>query len=94
MPEAGTGLEKLARITGSAEEVPSQHGGWGSYGHKCMPLREGEWEGEVEGTGQLRWRKDRDESKERDILIEGAIMGLARNLSLEKFSGIHKDDPS
>ena len=42
----------------------------------------------------MRWRKDRDESKERDIVIEGAIMGLARNLALEKFSGIHKDDPS
>ena len=32
--------------------------------------------------GSLRWRKVRDESKERDILIEGAIMGLARNLTL------------
>ena len=42
----------------------------------------------------MRWRKDRYESKERDILIEGAIMGLARNLALEKFPGIHKDDPS
>ena len=28
------------------------------------------------------------------ILIEGAIKGLARNLILEKFTGIHKDDPS
>ena len=26
---------------------------------------------------ESRWRKDRDESKERDILIEGVIMGLA-----------------
>ena len=33
------------------------------------------------------------ERKERDILIEGAIMGLARNLELEKFPEIHKDDP-
>ena len=31
--------------------------------------------------------------KERDILIEGAIKRLARNLALEKFPGIHKDDP-
>ena len=38
--------------------------------------------------GKSRWRKNRD-----DILIEGAIMGLARNLALEKFPGIHKDDP-
>ena len=42
----------------------------------------------------MRWRKDRDESKERDILIEEDIMGLARNLALEKFLGIHKDDPA
>ena len=28
------------------------------------------------------------------MLIEGAIMGLTRNLTLEKFQGIHKDDPS
>ena len=42
----------------------------------------------------MRWRKDRDESKERDILIEGAIIELARNLALEKFPGIHKDDHS
>ena len=34
------------------------------------------------------------ENKERDILIERAIMGLARNLVLEKFPRIHKDDPS
>ena len=54
----------------------------------------GEWGEEPEGTGQSRWQKDRDESKETDNLIEGAFMGLARNLALEKFSGIHKDDPS
>ena len=39
-------------------------------------------------------RKDKNESKERNILIEGATMGLARNLALEKFPGINKDDPS
>ena len=38
--------------------------------------------------------KDRYKSKERDILIEGAIMELARNLALEKCPGIHRDDPS
>ena len=42
----------------------------------------------------MRWRKDRDESKERDIFIEGAIMGLTRNPALEKFPGIHKGEPS
>ena len=31
------------------------------------------------------------ESKERDILIEGFIMGLTRNLALKTFPGIHKD---
>ena len=30
-------------------------------------------------------------SKERDILIEGAIVGLVRNLALRKFPGIPKD---
>ena len=42
----------------------------------------------------MPWRKERDESKERDILIEGTIMGLARNQVPEKFLGIHKGDPS
>ena len=43
--------------------------------------------------GQWRWRKDKYKSKERDIFIEGAIVGLARNLTLEKFPGIYKDIP-
>ena len=47
----------------------------------------------LERTRQLTWRKNR-ENKERDILIEGVVMWLKRNLTLEKFSGIHKDDPS
>ena len=29
-----------------------------------------------------------------NVDTEGAIMGLARNLALEKFPGIHKDEPS
>ena len=36
--------------------------------------------------------KIKRESKERDILMEGAIMGLVRNLVLGKIPGIHKDD--
>ena len=32
-------------------------------------------------------------NKKRDILIDGAIIGLARNLALEKFPGTQKDDP-
>ena len=38
--------------------------------------------------------EDRYESKKRDVVIEGAIMRLTRNLELEKFPVIHKDDPS
>ena len=41
----------------------------------------------------MRWKKDRDESKKRDILIKGAIMRLAGTLALETYPGIHKDDP-
>ena len=36
--------------------------------------------------------QDRHKSKERDIFTERAITGLARNLALEKFPGIHKED--
>ena len=32
-------------------------------------------------------------TKERDILIESDIIGLARNLEQDKFPGIHKDEP-
>ena len=42
----------------------------------------------------MRWGRTETENKEKDILIDGAIMGLARNLALEKFPGIYKDDPS
>ena len=57
-------------------------------------------EGREEGEENLRELDGRNagrterKSKVRDILIEGAIMGLARNLAVEKFPGIHKDDPS
>ena len=33
------------------------------------------------------------QKKKRDDLFEGAISRVARNLSLVKFPGIHKDDP-
>ena len=46
------------------------------------------------GNGIVQCRKDRYESMERDILIEGAILELARNLALEKCPGIHMDHPS
>ena len=50
------------------------------------------------GEENLREQDSRDgrrterEIKERDILIEGAIMGSARNLILERSPGIHKDN--
>ena len=43
--------------------------------------------------GQVGGRTER-ESKERDILIEGAIMGLARNMALGKFPRIHRMTPA
>ena len=39
----------------------------------------------------MRWGNER-ENKERDILIEGDIMGLVKSLSLGKFPRIYKDD--
>ena len=45
------------------------------------------WEGQDRGRTEM-------ESKVRCILIERAIMGLSRNLTLGKLQGIHKDDPS
>ena len=44
------------------------------------------WDSQVGGRTEMRAR--------RDILIAGAITGLTRNLALEKFPEIHKDDPS
>ena len=61
-------------------------------------------EGEKEGTrgglgkawvvGWLRWRKDGYGSTEEDILIKGAILGLARGLALEGFPDVHGNVPS
>ena len=36
----------------------------------------------------------RGENNKRDILIEGAIMELGRNLMPGKLPGTHKDDPN
>lgn len=41
-----------------------------------------DWEGQVGGRTE-------DGSKERDTMIEGATVGLMRNLALVKFSVIH-----
>ena len=42
--------------------------------------------------GWSRWRKDRYENKERDILIEGAITGSAETWLQRNSQYIHKDD--
>ena len=47
--------------------------------------------GELGVVGWLRWRKDGYGSREGDILIKGAILGLARGLTLKGFPGIHGD---
>ena len=59
--------------------------------------REGEKERSeknMRGMGYSRRREDRDESKERDIFIEGAIIGQERNLALGKFPRIPKNESS
>lgn len=38
--------------------------------------------------------EDRDREQGKIILIEVAVMGLARSLALETFPEIHKNDPS
>ena len=52
--------------------------------------------GEENLKEQDAWDGERTkmESKERDVLIEGAIIELARNLTLEKFPETYKDDPN
>ena len=55
---------------------------------------EGKDWGELGGVGWLRWRKGRYSSREEDIFIKGAILGLARELALEGISGVHGDVPS
>lgn len=49
-------------------------------------------EGEHEGS-KVPVGGRTEESKERDTLIDGAIVDLTRNLALGKSPGMHKDDP-
>ena len=46
------------------------------------------------GMGWVGWRKGRYGSSEVDILIKGAILGFARDLTLEGFPGVQGDVPS
>ena len=48
---------------------------------------------ELGGNEMVEVGEQQRESKEKDSLIKGAIMGL-RNLVLGKFPGIHKEYPS
>ena len=46
------------------------------------------------GVGRWRWRKGGYRSREEDIYIKGIILGLARDLALERIPGVHGDVPS
>ena len=48
---------------------------------------EGEDSGELGGIGWVGWRKGRYGNREVNILIKGAILGFARDLTLEGFPG-------
>lgn len=64
----------------------------GSGGKRLWRGRgEGGRGGEYEGIGYSRRGKDREGEKKRDVLIEGDIEGLVRNMAQGKFPGIHKD---
>ena len=67
--------------------------GVGVRGDEERKGRRGGW-GELGGMGWLGWRKGGYGSREVDILIKGAILGLARDLTLEGFPGIQGDVPS
>ena len=53
---------------------------------------EKDW-GEFGGVGWWRWRKGGYRSKEEDIYIKAAILGLARDLALEGIPGVHGMSP-
>ena len=65
-------------------------GFWWEAGERAREKGEGKDWGEPGGVGWLRWRKGGYGSREEDILIKGAILGLA----LEGFPGVQGDVPS
>ena len=66
-------------------------GGAGKAGGKEKGKRAAERR--TRGNGMVEMGEGQRMNKERDM-IEEATMRLGRNLTLEKFPGIHKDDPS
>ena len=56
-------------------------------------VRRGGW-GELGGMGRLGWRKSGYGSTEVYILIKGAILGLARDWTIEEFPGVQGNVPS
>ena len=75
-----------------------EHGGrgevrWGE-GERGRETGEGKDWGELGGMGRLGWRKGGYGSREVNILIKGAILGLARDWTLEGFPGVQGDVPS
>lgn len=63
-------------------------------GQKGKEKEEGEQREEHEGTGWPRMGRTERESRQRDILIQGVLMGLASNRALGNFPRLHKGDPS
>lgn len=64
------------------------------WGQKGRRRRAEEGEESLREWDSQHGGRTESKSKERDILMEGPIMGLARKLALEKFLGIHRDDLS
>ena len=66
------------------------------WGEGKMGKENGEGEDWVELMGMewLRWRKSLYGINEEDILLKGAILGLVRDLCLQRFPGVQGDFPS
>ena len=52
-----------------------------------------DWQ-ELGGVGGWRWKKGGYRTREEVIYINGAILGLARDLALERIPGVQGDIPS
>ena len=68
-------------------------GGVGVWGYGERKVRRGGW-GDPGGMGWLGWSKGGYGIREAYILIKVAILGLARDLTLEGFPGVQGDVPN